>query len=588
MNDSKNQNQDFDFGELQKNLEKIDVLTKKLVFLIAKSKEYPFTQANQNLYSKAAKNFFEVLSNPSKLIETQVKLYKSSLETWSDIQNYFLKQESTKSEKSDKRFKSVTWEENPYFKMIKQQYLTSSDIIQQIITDIDGLSHAEQQQLTLFTNQMLDFFSPTNFLMTNPDALYEAMETKGQSLVNGLENLVEDLEKNDGNFNVSLKDEIKFEIGKNIANSEGSVIYENKLYQLIYYKPTQEILHQIPILIIPPWINKFYILDLRPENSFVQFLLSKGIPVFLMSWVNPDGSHYEISWDDYIKDGLLDAIDQTKKFYSIDFINTIGYCIGGTLLALGLSYLNARNLEYIKSASFFATITDFEDYGDMSIFISDEYLKTIKGLIKNHGYLHGQFFYQMFSFLRSNDITYGPAVKSYLMGKKPTRSDFLYWNSDSTNFPGKMSLEWVEKFYRNNHYSKGNLKVLGQKVNLEQISQPIIAVGALKDHIVPWKSSFNGLSKTSGEKVFILSGSGHIAGIINPENSNKYGYWINKEDYSTPEKWFNSSTNKNGSWWNEWYEWKKQFLAEKLISTKMIGINEIEPAPGRYVKKKLK
>ena len=590
MKDNKNQYENFDFDELKKNLEKVDVLTKRLVFIIAsKSKKQQITQPNQDLYYKAAAKYFsEILSNPSKLIENQVKYYKSSLETWSDVQRYFLKQENNNSQKNDKRFKSVTWEENPYFKMIKQQYLTSSDIIQETITGIEGLSHPEQKQITFFTKQMLEFFSPTNFLMTNPDALQEAMETKGQSLVNGLENLVDDLEKNDGEFNVSLTDETAFEIGKNIANAEGSVIYENKLYQLIYYKPTQEISHQIPILIIPPWINKFYILDLKPENSFIKFLLSKGIPVFLMSWVNPDSSHSEIGYDDYLKDGLLDAIEQTRRFYSVDLINSIGYCIGGTLLATGLSYLNARKLEYIKSASFFTTLTDFEDPGDLSIFVSDEYLNTIKDQIDDLGFMDGDFLSQTFSFLRSNDLIYGPAVKSYLMGKKPPPFDLLYWNSDSTNLPGKMALEYLEKFYKNNDFSKGKLEVLGEKVNLEQISQPIIAIGTFNDHIAPWKSSFNGLSKTSGEKVFILAGSGHIAGIINPEHSNKYGYWMNNENYSTPEKWFNSSINKNGSWWNEWYEWKKQFLAEKIISTKMIGITEIEPAPGRYVKKKNK
>ena len=590
MKDNKNQYENFDFDELKKNLEKVDVLTKRLVFIIAsKSKKQQITQPNQDLYYKAAAKYFsEILSNPSKLIENQVKYYKSSLETWSDVQRYFLKQENNNSKKNDKRFRSVTWEENPYFKMIKQQYLTSSDIIQETITGIEGLSHPEQKQITFFTKQMLEFFSPTNFLMTNPDALQEAMETKGQSLVNGLENLVDDLEKNDGEFNVSLTDETAFEIGKNIANAEGSVIYENKLYQLIYYKPTQEISHQIPILIIPPWINKFYILDLKPENSFIKFLLSKGIPVFLMSWVNPDSSHSEIGYDDYLKDGLLDAIEQTRRFYSVDLINSIGYCIGGTLLATGLSYLNTRKLEYIKSASFFTTLTDFEDPGDLSIFVSDEYLNTIKDQIDDLGFMDGDFLSQTFSFLRSNDLIYGPAVKSYLMGKKPPPFDLLYWNSDSTNLPGKMALEYLEKFYKNNDFSRGKLEVLGEKVNLEQISQPIIVIGTFNDHIAPWKSSFNGLSKTSGEKVFILAGSGHIAGIINPEHSNKYGYWMNNENYSTPEKWFNSSINKNGSWWNEWYEWKKQFLAEKIISTKMIGITEIEPAPGRYVKKKNK
>ena len=586
-----NNNDQFqNFDELKKNLEKIDVLTKRLVLIIAaKSKKQNIKPPNQDLYYKAAAKYFsEILSNPSKLIENQIKYYKSSLETWSDVQKYFLTQENSKDKKNDNRFKSVTWEENPYFKMIKQQYLTSSDIIQETIKGIDGLSDPEQKQVTFFTKQMLDFFSPTNFLMTNPDALQEAMETKGQSLVNGLENLVKDLEKNDGEFNVSLTDETAFEIGKNIANSEGSVIYENTLFQLIYYKPIEEITHTIPLLIVPPWINKFYILDLKPENSFIKFLLRQGVPVFLISWVNPDSSHSKIGYDDYLKDGLLDAIEQTRQFYSVETINTIGYCIGGTLLATGLSYLQAKKLKYVRSATFFTTLTDFKDPGDLSIFVSDEYLEAIKEQINENGYMDGDFLSQTFSFLRSNDLIYGPAVKSYLMGKKPPPFDLLFWNSDSTNLPGKMALEYLENFYKNNEYSKGNLHVLGEKLNIEQIHIPIIAIGTFNDHIAPWKSSFSGLSKTSGEKVFILAGSGHIAGIINPEHSNKYGYWINNEKFSSPEEWLNNSINKNGSWWSEWYEWKKQFLGDKIISTKMLVFTEIESAPGSYVKKKNK
>ncbi len=387
-----------------------------------------------------------------------------------------------------------------------------------------------------------------------------------------------------------LTDETAFEIGKNIANSEGSVIYQNRLYQLIYYKPIQEKTHETPILIIPPWINKFYILDLKPENSFIKFLLKKGIPVFLISWVNPDASHSDIGYDDYLKDGLFDAINQTRKIYSVDTINTIGYCIGGTLLATGLSYLNSKNFNYINSASFFTTLTDFEDPGDLSIFISEEYLTTIKNQIDEKGYLDGDFLSQTFSFLRSNDLIYGPAVKSYLLGKKPPPFDLLYWNSDPTNLPGKMALEYLENFYKHNKFSKGLLEVLGETINLGQISQPIAAIGTFNDHIAPWQSSFNGLSKTKGEKLFILAGSGHIAGIINPENSNKYGYWINNKKYNNAEDWFNSSTNKNGSWWNEWYEWKKLYLGEMELNKKIkIDLTDlIELAPGSYVKKKNK
>lgn len=268
-------------------------------------------------------------------------------------------------------------------------------------------------------------------------------------------------------------------------------------------------------------------------------------------------------------------------------INTIGYCIGGTLLATGLSYLNNKKLNFVKSASFFTTLTDFDDPGDLSIFISDEYLTTIKNQVQEKGYLDGDFLSQTFSFLRSNDLIYGPAVKSYLLGKKPPPFDLLYWNSDPTNLPGKMALEYLEKFYKHNLFAKGLLEISGENIKLDQITQPIAAIGTFNDHIAPWQSSFNGLSKTAGKKMFILAGSGHIAGIINPDNSNKYGYWVNNKKYNNAEEWFNQSTNKNGSWWNEWYDWKKEFLGDKT-SNKIIEMIEIEPAPGSYVKKKNK
>ena len=587
-----NDNKNNEFDELQENLNRIDLLTKRLVLSLAnKNNDSDYAKPNQELYYKAASKYFsEMLSNPSKLIENQVKFYKSTLQIWSDAQKDFLNQNENKTYSSDRRFKESAWENNPYFKMIKNQYITSSNIIEGTVNSIEGLSKPDKKQISFFTKQMVDFFSPTNFLGTNPEAIKEAIETKGKSLVDGLENLVNDIEKNGGELNVTLTDDKAFEIGKNIAQSKGSVIYQNELFQLIHYEPLSEKCYSTPLMIIPPWINKFYILDLKRENSFIQFCLKKNLPVFVISWVNPGPEHKNVSFEDYIDKGLLKAADVIKRYCRQDQINTIGYCIGGTLLASTLAYLNKKNIKFIKSSTFFTTLTDFEDPGDLSIFVTDEYLLSINKQIEKFGYMEGSFLAQTFSFLRSNDLVYGPAVKSYLMGKKPPPFDLLYWNSDSTNLPGVMALEYLEKFYQKNMLSKGKLKVFDEIVSLEDINLPIFTVATHTDHIAPWKSSFFGLNKTTGEKKFILAGSGHIAGIINPENSVKYGYWTNETKMEDINEWFYKAKKNEGSWWGEWASWIQKnsgFLVE-------INYNQdnefqlIENAPGTYVKKKFK
>ena len=587
-----NDNKNNEFDELQENLNRIDLLTKRLVLSLAnKNNDSDYAKPNQELYYKAASKYFsEMLSNPSKLIENQVKFYKSTLQIWSDAQKDFLNQTENKTHSSDRRFKESTWENNPYFKMIKNQYITSSNIIEGTVNSIEGLSKPDKKQISFFTKQMVDFFSPTNFLGTNPEAIKEAIETKGKSLVDGLENLVNDIEKNGGELNVTLTDDKAFEIGKNIAQSKGSVIYQNELFQLIHYEPLSEKCYSTPLMIIPPWINKFYILDLKRENSFIQFCLKKNLSVFVISWVNPGPEHKNVSFEDYIDKGLLKAADVVKRYCRQDQINTIGYCIGGTLLASTLAYLNKKNIKFFKSSTFFTTLTDFEDPGDLSIFVTDEYLSSINKQIEKLGYMEGSFLAQTFSFLRSNDLVYGPAVKSYLMGKKPPPFDLLYWNSDSTNLPGVMALEYLEKFYQKNMLSKGTLKVFDEIVSLEDINLPIFTVATHTDHIAPWKSSFFGLNKTTGEKKFILAGSGHIAGIINPENSVKYGYWTNETKMEDINEWFYKAKKNEGSWWGEWASWIQK-NSGFLVEINYNHDNEfqlIENAPGTYVKKKFK
>ena len=592
MNNNQNNGNFPEFDDLQKNLSKIDELTKRLVISLAnKKQDTNFSQPNQDLYYKAASKYFsEMLSNPSKLIENQIKFYKSTLEIWSSAQRDFLNNDNDEKNFKDRRFKESIWESNPYFKMIKQQYLTSSNIIEETVKSIDGLSKSDEKQISFFTKQMIDFFSPTNFLGTNPEALKEAIDTKGKSLVHGLENLVNDLEKNDGELNVSLTDNKAFKVGENLAKSKGSVIFQNDLFQLIYYKPLTDKVYSTPLLIIPPWINKFYILDLKPENSFIQFALKNQISVFVISWVNPNSKHKDISFEDYIEKGFLKAAEVTKIFCKTDQINTIGYCIGGTLLSTALAYLNKKNINFVRSSTFFTTLTDFEDPGDLSIFVSDEYLKSIRKQIDELGYMEGSFLAKTFSFLRSNDLVYGPAVKSYLMGKKPPPFDLLYWNSDSTNLPGRMALEYLQNFYQDNLLSNGLLKVFDETVSLKDIKLPIFSVATHTDHIAPWRSSFYGLNKTSGDKKFILAGSGHIAGIINPESSKKYGYWTNNDKMFNVDQWFLNAKHKNGSWWIEWANWIISFSGN-LVDFNYYNFEvypDIEDAPGSYVKQKIK
>ncbi len=590
MIDTSKTNNSSDYKTLQENLKRIDDLTKRLILVLAKKKqENTFSQPNHDLnYKVVSKYFSELLSNPSKLIENQIKFYKSTLEIWSNSHSEFFF--DNKNTNIDKRFKESTWQENPYFKMIKQQYLTSSSIVEETVKSIDGLSKSDQKQVSFFTKQMIDFFSPTNFLGTNPEALKAAIDTQGKSLVNGLENLVNDLEKNDGELNISLSDNKAFEVGVNIAQSKGSIIFQNELFQLIHYEPLKQKNYSIPLLIVPPWINKFYILDLKPDNSFIQFALKNNISVFVISWINPNSDHKNVSFEDYIEKGFFKAAEISKIYCKSEQINTIGYCIGGTLLATALAYLNKKNINFVKSSTFFTTLTDFEDPGDLSIFVTDGYLKSIKQQIDNLGYMEGSFLSKTFSFLRSNDLVYGPAIRSYLIGKKPPPFDLLYWNGDSTNLPGKMALEYLENFYQKNLFSMGNLKIFDETLSLDDINLPIFVVATHTDHIAPWKSSFYGLNKTKGPKKFILAGSGHIAGIINPVNSKKYGYWSNDNEMITQNEWFYSAKKNEGSWWKEWKEWITM-LSGDLECDNVYNFElypKIEQAPGSYVKRRYK
>ena len=584
-----------EYTELLNNFDKIDTLTKRLVIALSSKTPDPEvkTQPSQELYYKAsAKYFSEILSNPTKLIENQVKYYKSTLENWTSIQNDILKSAgSKKDQKKEPEKTDQGWDESLYFKLIKQHYTISSKIIEETIDDLDGLSKSDKKQISFFTKQMIEFFSPSNFLGTNPEALTQALETNGKSLVDGLENLVTDVENSTGDLTVSLTDTQAFEVGENLAITEGRVIFRNELFELIHYKPLTETVSKTPLLIVPPWINKFYNLDLQPKNSFVKFAVEQGISTFIISWVNPRKEHTEVNFTDYIVNGFFEASKAVRAITEQEKINCIGYCIGGTLLATALSYLCKKGENFVNSATFFTTLTDFEDPGDLSLFITDEYLDEINRQIEKVGYMEGSFLAQTFSFLRSNDLVYGPAVRSYLMGKKPPRFDLLYWNGDSTNLPGKMALEYLNKFYKENQLSRGELTIMGERLSLKYIDIPIFVVATHTDHIAPWRSSFYGLNKSSGNKRFVLAGSGHIAGIINPAYSKKYGYWTNSKPFSVPDDWFKTADRHEGSWWPYWSTWikarssshEKAYVPGRHKDYPSLGL-----APGKYVMRNYK
>ncbi len=580
---------------LNENIKRVDELTQRLVLALAnrKSSRQELNAPDHQLFVKAASAYFsQMMSDPSRVIEQQVKHFKKSLEYWAEHRAALTGEESpVKKDKpnQDRRFKNELWEENPFFNMVKQQYLMSSEAIEESVAGLENMDEAEKKQVSFFAQQMVDMFSPTNFLSTNPDALTKALETNGESLVAGLENLVRDIEANQGETGVTLSDPAAFEVGNNIAFTPGEVVFQNRMFQLIQYAPTTEEVHEVPLLIVPPWINKFYILDLSDKNSFIKFALDEGFTVFVVSWVNPDASYRDVGFDTYVQEGLLEAVSTVKEITDEPKINVIGYCIGGTLLTTTLAYMAKKDDKSIKVATFFTTLTDFEDAGDLAVYIDNSFLDGIEKEVDEVGYLDSMYMSRAFSYLRSNDLVYGPAVKSYLMGEAPPAFDLLYWNGDSTHLPARMAKEYLRELYQENRLSNGKFRILDEELELQDIQTPIYVVAAKTDHIAPWKSSFKGLNFTKGEKTFVLAGSGHIAGIINPANSVKYGHWINEKEPEDLDVWLDEAISHEGSWWANWSTWLSSRSGNKIQarkSGKSKKFPALEPAPGSYVKKK--
>ncbi|KUJ85607.1 poly(R)-hydroxyalkanoic acid synthase [Ruegeria marisrubri] len=581
---------------LKENMEKVEKLSKRLVEIMAGKK--PHTPAldapNHELFAKAATAYWtEVMQNPAKLLEQQLEYWGKSVMNFAEAQKALIGGEAAKDEDGpkDRRFSNPLWDSNPYFRLIKQQYLTNAEALAQAVESVEDIDEKDRRRLKYFSQQIIDMMAPTNFLATNPDALEKAVETEGQSLIQGLENLVADLEANDGELVVRLADENAFEVGGNIATTPGDVVYRNRMMELIQYKPATETVHEIPIVLFPPWINKFYILDLKPQNSLIKWITEQGYTLFVVSWVNPDPSYAEVGLEDYIEEGFLTAIEEAKKICKVKQVNAVGYCIAGTTLSLTLSLMKQRGDKSVKSATFFTALTDFADQGEFTPFLQDDFIDGIEDEVSKEGVLRSWIMARTFSFLRSRDLIYTPAIRSYMMGETPPAFDLLYWNGDGANLPAKMTMQYLRGLCQRNEFVTDGFELLGHKLHVRDVDVPLMAITCETDHIAAWKDCYRGVQQMgSKSKSFVVSESGHIAGIVNPPSKKKYGHYTNPDLTLDAETWLKQADYHEGSWWPLWEAWLKK-RSGKQVPARDTGDSEhprLAPAPGTYVVAKVK
>lgn len=551
------------------------------------SKDAPvFIEPMLNIQERMAAFMGVLMSNPRKLAEMQMLYWQQWAEIWHRTlqkMNGEKTEDLFKPEPGDRRFRSPDWSENALFDFIKQSYLMTSHWMHRLVRSTEGLDKDMVEQIDFYTRQFADAIAPTNFIMTNPDVLRETIRTGGENLVKGLENLIEDMERGQGELKIRTTDYKAFLPGKNLAVTKGSVVYQNDLMQLIQYAPETEKTYEIPLLVIPPWINKYYILDMRPENSFVKWLVDQGHSVFIISWINPDKTHASKDFSDYMHEGVLDALNQIEKFTGQKSSNVIGYCIGGTLLTITLAWLRAQKQESrINSATFLTTLIDFEKAGELKLFTDEKQISSMEKEMREKGMLSGDSLQRTFSILRANDMIWSFVINNYLLGKEPFPFDLLYWNEDCTNMPAAMHSFYLRKMYLENKLIEPEgLEIDGVKVDVRKIQTPSYFLSTKEDHIAPWKATYSGYSALAGEKRFTLSASGHVAGVVNPPSSGKYCFWTSDENTPSADKWLEHAKEEKGSWWTDWQKWIEK-KSGKLIPARHPA-NEIEPAPGRYV-----
>jgi len=551
-----------------------------------------------NLGEAYSEWFTAVSKNPEKAVKAGMDFWQKSMQlnqqTWTNMLtgNGQEKADAVITEdKSDRRFKHDDWSENPVFDLIKQSYLMTSEYMRSLVSDVEGLDEQTSEKVKFFTERYLDAMSPTNFAATNPAVIEKIKETKGANLLHGLKNMLEDMEEGEGELKIRMTDTSAFTLGENVATTPGKVVFQNRMFQLIQYTPTTDTVLKRPLLIVPPWINKFYIMDLQAKNSLLKWLVEQGHTVFVMSWVNPDETYREVGFDDYVTEGVITAVDAVQQATGENEINAIGYCIGGSLLSTTLAYMKANGDDRIKSATFLTTMIDFEQPGELGVYIDEKQVSGLEQTMNEEGYLDGTKMAGAFNLLRANDLIWSFYINNYLLGNDPRPFDLLYWNSDSTRMTATMHSWYLRNFYMENKLCKPNgITIKNTPIDISTIDIPVCFVSTIDDHIAPWLSTYSGAQLFSGDTRFVLGGSGHIAGIINPPDAHKYGYRVTDDMPADPQAWADSAEAHEGSWWPNWNDWVRSLSANETVPARQQeegGLDIIEDAPGTYVKCKM-
>lgn len=529
------------------------------------------------------------LSDPQRAVELQTRIGKAYLELWREAMKRLsgeTYEPIVKADPKDKRFADPEWSSNQFFDFVKQAYLLGTDWADHLVKNAEGLDPHTRQKAEFYIRQIANAVAPSNFVMTNPELWRETFGSSGENLARGMQMLAEDIQAGGGDIRIRQSDATKFALGRNLAMTPGKVIFQNELMQLIQYEPSTPNVLKRPLLIVPPWINKFYVLDLTPEKSFIKWCVDQGLTVFVISWVNPGPEHADKGFEDYMQQGPLAALDVIKDATGEEKVHSIGYCVGGTLLSVTLAYMAAKNDRRMASATLFAAQVDFTYAGDLQVFVDEDQLKVIEERMAEKGYLEGKKMATAFNMLRSNDLIWPYVINNYMRGKTPMAFDLLYWNSDATRMPAANHAFYLRKCYLENTLSKGTMVVGNVKLDLRKVTIPLYNLATREDHIAPAKSAFHGSKFFGGPVRFVMAGSGHIAGVVNPPAKGKYQYWTGGKPEGDVDTWFKNAQEHAGSWWPDWIEWIRQQDAEMVEARKPGGgkLTPIEDAPGSYVR----
>ena len=553
----------------------------------------PFNPDPFNIGTAFAEMTARLWSDPTKLMQAQISLWGDYMRLWQRTTERFLTGATAEPvampNAGDRRFRDPAWQENAAFDFIKQSYLLTAGFLQGQAHEVDGLDAKTRQKIDFYTRQFVDALAPSNFVLTNPEVLRATVEQRGENLLRGLEHLIEDMERGRGRLAIRMTDSDTFELGVSVATTPGKVMFQNELMQLIQYTPTTKRVLKRPLLIVPPWINKFYILDLTKQKSFVRWAVDQGHTVFVISWVNPDARLATKQFEDYLAEGPLAALLAIEQATGERQVNALGYCIGGTLLATTLAVMAARGDDRIASATYLTTLVDFSDCGELGVFIDEAQIQTLEERMAETGVLAGEEMAATFNSLRANDLVWSFVINNYLLGKEPFPFDLLFWNGDTTAMPAAMHSYYLRNMYQQNRLVQpGALMMSGTPVDLGRITAPSFLLATREDHIAPWTGCYAAGGYYTGPVTFCLAGSGHVAGVINPPAAGKYGYWTGPETKAAASQWLQQATHREGSWWPAWHAWAAALASTKVAArTPGAGaLPALEDAPGSYVKRR--